>query len=244
MAIDTDSVRYAAHVPLSGIGKAGQARISDAHVALIGVGGLGSAAASYLVSSGIGKLTICDFDIVAESNLARQLLYRSEDIGKRKVEVAAQALRAINPQVDIHTLSTRMSDTEMLALFPSCDFVIDASDNFGTRLAVNRSCVKLKLPWLMAACIRLEAQLMLLRPDLPARACYRCAYGSAPDYLEDCPGAGIFAPVAGIAGASAAYFALASIAGLATAEGMHVLDAAHWNWQTIKITQRSECQDC
>ncbi len=238
------SVRYAAHLPLADIGEAGQTRIGNAHIALIGLGGLGCATAQYLVSSGIGSLTLCDFDMVAESNLARQILYRQADIGKRKVQVAADVLGQINPQVRLHTLDKRMSDDDMLALFPRCDFVIDASDNYGARLAVNRSCLQLRTPWLMAACIRLEAQIMLMRPDLTGRACYRCAYGSAPDHLEDCPGAGIFAPVAGIAGTTAAYFALATIAGLDLPQGLHVLDAKHWNWQSIKIKQKPDCQDC
>lgn len=244
MPTEPISARYAAHLPLSDIGAAGQARIRNTHIGLIGLGGPGCVAAQYLVSSGIGSLTLCDFDVVAESNLARQILYRQADIGQRKVQVAADILCQINPQVQLHTLARRMSDDDMLALFPGCDFVIDTSDNFGTRLAVNRSCLQTKTPWLMAACVRLEAQIMLMRPDLPDTACYRCAYGSAPDYLEDCPGAGIFAPIAGIAGTTAAYFALASIAGLDLPQGLHVLDARHWGWHSIRISQNPDCQDC
>lgn len=238
------SRRYAAHYPLSGIGDAGQTRIRQSHALLIGAGGLGCAAAQYLVSSGIGKLTLCDFDVVAESNLARQILYRQTDIGKRKVEVAAAALRLINPELKLRTISHRVADTEMLEIFPGCDFVIDASDNFGTRLAVNRSCLTTRTPWLMASCIRMEAQIMLFRPDLAGQACYRCAYGIAPDQLEDCPGAGIFAPVAGIAGITAAHFALATLAGLEMPGGLHLLDAKHWSWQRLKIPQNPDCKDC
>jgi len=237
-------LRYSAHLPLTGIGIAGQQRIRAAHVALIGVGGLGCATAQYLVSSGIGKLSLCDFDTVAESNLSRQILYHQADLGRPKVEAATEALQKLNPETKLQSINKRMTDEAMQALFPTCDLVIDASDNFGTRLAVNRSCLALKAPWIMASCIRMEGQIMLMRPDLPEQACYRCVYGRAPDMLEDCPGAGIFAPVAGITGASAAYFALASLAGLETPAGLHLFDAANWQWQSLKISKNPNCKDC
>jgi len=237
-------LRYSAHLPLKGIGSGGQQRIRDAHVALIGVGGLGCAAAQYLVSSGIGKLTLCDYDTVAESNLSRQILYRAADLDRRKVEVASELLKNLNPDTDIQAFNRRMTDADMRTLFPNCDLVIDASDNYGTRLAVNRSCLSLKTAWIMAACIRMEAQLMMLRPDQPGQACYRCAYGEAPDTLEDCPGAGIFAPVAGIAGSSAAHFALVYLAGMEPPAGLHLFDATSWAWQSLKIKQNPNCKDC
>ena len=237
-------LRYSAHLPLTGIGTAGQQRIRDAQVALIGVGGLGCAVAQYLVSSGVGQLTLCDFDTVAESNLARQILYRQADLGLLKVEAASEALQALNPEVRVQSVARRMTDADMRSLFPACDLVIDASDNYGTRLAVNRLCLELKIPWIMASCIRMEGQIMYLRPDLPAQGCYRCAYGSAPDTLEDCPGAGIFAPVAGISGASAAHFALAHLAGTPAPPGLHLFDAANWQWRSLKINKNAGCKDC
>jgi len=237
-------LRYAAHLPLSGIGSTGQQRISAAHVALVGLGGLGCAVAQYLVSSGIGKLTLCDYDTVTESNLSRQVLYRPTDIGRGKTEVAIETLWALNPQTELQSVSTRMQDADMQVLYPACDLVIDASDNYGTRLAVNRSCLGLGIPWIMASCIRMEGQVTLMRPDLPEQPCYRCAYGEAPDTLEDCPGAGIFAPVAGIAGTSAAYFALAHLAGLQPPAGLHLFDAVNWEWRTLKINKNPDCGDC
>ena len=237
-------LRYSAHYPLTGIGADGQQRIRDAHVALIGIGGLGCATAQYLVSSGIGKLTLCDFDTVAESNLSRQILYHPTDVGRSKVEAASEALQNLNPQTRLHSLAKRMTNEDMQLLFPDCDLVIDASDNYGTRLAVNRSCLELEIPWVMAACIRMEGQIMFMRPDLPGQACYRCAYGIAPDTLEDCPGAGIFAPVAGLIGASAAHFALAHLAGLETPAGLHLFDATYWQWQTLRMNKIPDCRDC
>ena len=240
----TPYLRYSAHLPLTGIGASGQQRILESHVALIGIGGLGCAAAQYLVSSGVGKLTLCDFDTVAESNLSRQILYRAADLGRSKVEAATVALQGLNPDAEIQSVTKRMSEEDMRSLFPSCDLVIDTSDNYGTRLAVNRSCLALKTPWIMASCIRMEGQIMLMRPDLPEQACYRCAYGTAPDTLEDCPGAGIFAPVAGIVGGSSAHFALAYLAGMQPPAGLHLFDAGNWAWQSLKIKQDLACKDC
>ena len=237
-------LRYSAHLPLAAIGAAGQQRIREAHVVLIGIGGLGCALAQYLVSSGVGRLTLCDFDTVTESNLARQILYRQTDIGRLKVEAATDILQGLNPETRLKSINRRMTDADMQALFPACDLVVDASDNYGTRLAVNRSCLSLKTPWIMASCIRMEGQIMFLRPDLPTTACYRCAYGSAPDTLEDCPGAGIFAPVAGISGASAAHFALAHLSGMPVPAGLHLFDAANWQWQSLRINKNPNCKDC
>lgn len=237
-------LRYAAHLPLRGVGAVGQQDIRAAHVALIGVGGLGCAAAQYLVSSGIGKLTLCDFDTVAESNLSRQILYRTDDIGRLKVEAATEFLQRLNPDTTLESRPQRMIDDDMQTLFPVCDFVIDASDNYGTRLAVNRNCLQFGVPWVMASCIRMEGQIMLMRPDLPNQPCYRCTYGTAPDTLEDCPGAGIFAPVAGITGASAAHFALAYLAGQQPPAGLHLFDAASWQWQSLRVNKKPGCKDC
>jgi len=244
MTIDKPKTRYSAHLPLSGIGAVGQQRIQDAHIVLIGVGGLGCVTAQYLVSCGIGKLTLCDFDTVTASNLSRQILYHATDIGRLKVEVAVESLQNLNPDSELQSIPKRMGDKDMQTLFPACDLVIDASDNYGTRLAVNRNCLAQKTPWIMASCIRMEGQIMFIRPDLPKQACYRCVYGTAPDTLEDCPGAGIFAPVAGIAGTSAAYFALSSLAGTQPPAGLHLFDAATWQWKSLGIRKNRGCKDC
>ena len=237
-------LRYAAHLPLAGIGPEGQRRIRESHVLLIGVGGLGCAAAQYLVASGIGRLTLCDFDRVAESNLSRQILYTPMDLGTAKVEAATRVLQTLNPEAVLNPVNKRIDDSDLQSLIPYCDLVIDASDNYGTRLAVNRNCLASAKPWVMGSCIRMEGQIMLLRPDLSEQACYRCAYGDAPDTLEDCPGAGIFAPVAGIAGSSVAYFALAHLAGLDTPAGIHLFDATHWGWRSLTVKKNPDCGAC
>lgn len=236
--------RYSAHLPINAVGPGGQQKIREAHIALIGVGGLGCTAAQLLTSSGIGRLTLCDFDKVAESNLARQILFRQADIGRLKVDAAAQYLQELNPDTEINKVNKRMTDEDLKDLLPDCDLVIDASDNFGTRLSVNRSCLIHKTPWVMASCIRQEGQIMLMRTEQPDSACYRCAYGTAPDTLEDCPGAGIFAPVAAIVGACAAHFALALISGQQPPAGLHLFDAINWQWQSLGIRKNKDCKDC
>lgn len=222
----------------------GQQRIGAAHVVLVGLGGLGCAVAQYLVSSGVGKLTLCDYDSIAESNLSRQILYRPGDVGRRKTEAANEILHPLNPETDLHTVTRRMHVTDMQDLFPDCDLVIDCSDNYGTRLAVNRVCLELARPWIMASCVRMEGQVMLLRPDLPQQPCYRCVYGSAPDTLEDCPGAGIFAPVAGIIGTSAAHFALVHLAGMEMPGGLNLFDGSNWAWRSLSAPRDPGCPAC
>lgn len=215
-----------------------------ARIALIGLGGIGCTTAQLLVSSGIGRISLCDFDSVSATNLARQILYRETDIGRLKTEVAAEYLHQLNPGTELRTFAQRMTGQALGELLPGCDLVIDASDNYGTRLAVNRACLAHKKPWIMASCIRHEAQIMLLRPDLPGSACYRCAYGNAPETLEDCPGAGIFAPVAAITGATAAHFALLLLAGQQPSAGLHMLDGKTWQWQSLKMPGNPDCPDC
>lgn len=238
------NLRYAAHLPLKGIGENGQRRINDAHVALIGLGGLGCPVGQYLVSSGVGKMTLCDYDTVAESNLSRQVLYQPGDVGCLKTEAAVETLKHLNPDVNLQTITRRMHVNDMQEMFPGCDLVIDCSDNYGTRLAVNRVCLEIGKPWIMASCVRLEGQLLLLRADLGEQACYRCVYGQAPDTLEDCPGAGIFAPVAGVMGTSAAHFALAFLAGMDMPAGLHLFDGTNWQWRKLQVKKAIDCPGC
>jgi molybdopterin/thiamine biosynthesis adenylyltransferase len=212
-------------------------------VLLIGLGGLGCAAAQYLVASGVGRLTLCDFDTVAESNLSRQVLYGPADIDRPKTEAAYAALARLNPDAQIATRAERMDEAGIAALLPGCDLLLDASDNYGTRLASNRACLAAGRRWIMGSCVRMEGQLMLFN-DRPEAPCYRCVYGSAPDTLEDCPGAGVFSPVAGVVGAAMAHLALGCLTGSTRIEGFQLLDATRWHWRTLAVAKREDCPDC
>jgi adenylyltransferase/sulfurtransferase len=236
--------RYSAHHALSAIGEAGQNRISSARVLLVGLGGLGCPVAQYLAGSGVGELAICDFDTVSESNLARQLLYTQQDVGRLKTEVAAERLAENNSRVRIQPHQQRADRPFLERVLPATDLVIDASDNYGTRLAVNKACLQAGLAWVMGSCIRMEGQLMLFDPADKQGACYRCVYGQAPESLEDCPGAGIFAPVAGMVGTAMAQLALGSLAGLERPHGLFLLDAERMNWQHLDTNRDPRCPDC
>jgi adenylyltransferase/sulfurtransferase len=236
--------RYAAHLGLAAIGETGQQRISASRIGLIGLGGLGCATAQYLVSSGIGHLVLCDFDTVAESNLARQILYRTEDIGHYKAEAAASALSALNPTTKIDVIKSRMDTEQLTALANDNDLLIDASDNYGTRLAVNNACIDSGTPWLMGSAIRMEGQVVLLQPQRAGEPCYRCIYGKAPETLEDCPGAGIFAPVAGMIGTAMAHRALCYLAGIEDPGELNILDGLRNQWQQLKTGKNPGCPAC
>lgn len=236
--------RDAAHLALADIGVEGQARIRDSKIALVGLGGLGCAAAPYLVASGVGTIVLCDFDTVAEGNLARQTLYSPADIGRRKAEVARQRLSHMNPETSITCVEERVTEQVLASDLSDCDMIIDASDNYGTRLAVNRACLRLGIPWVMGACIRMEGQVLLFEPKNDSAACYRCVYGTAPDTLEDCPGAGIMSTVAGLIGVAMAHLALTRLAGNRHTPAMHILDGKTLEWRKLAIAQNPDCEDC
>lgn len=233
--------RYSAHVGLDSIGTEGQKRICRSRVGLVGLGGLGCAVAQYLVSSGIGALSLFDFDTVSESNLARQFLFRPGDIGALKTDAASTRLARDNPQVRIDTAAVRADQAFLETRLASLDLLIDASDNFGTRRAVNRACIAAQRPWVMGAAIRMEGQVALFEPP---GACYLCLYQDTAMGLDDCAGAGIFAPVAGIVGTTMAHLALMKIAGLEVESGLRIFDGRNNHWQTLSVVRRTGCPEC
>ncbi len=236
--------RYAAHLSLDAIGPVGQGKIQAAKVLVLGMGGLGCPVAQYIAGSGVGELLLCDFDTVSQSNLARQLLYSPSDEGRFKVDVAQQRLLQNNPQLNIQTHKHRVDRDFLHSVLSGFDLVIDASDNFGTRLAVNQACLETLTPWVMGSCIRFEGQVMLFDPAITDSACYRCTYGTAPDTLEDCAGAGIFAPVAGMVGTTMAQLALARLAGLKPPLCMNLLDAEKLSWRQLNTKRNANCPAC
>ncbi len=240
----TPVTRYAPHISLNAVGPEGQERIQAARVLLVGLGGLGCPVAQYLAGSGIGELLLCDFDTVSESNLARQLLYPAADVNRPKADVARERLLQQNPQLTVRTHKERVDQAFLQSVLAGFDLLIDASDNYGTRLAINRVCLDTQIPWVMGSCIRFEGQLMLFDPTRADSPCYRCTYGVAPETLEDCPGAGIFAPVAGMVGTTMAQLALARLAGLETPLCLNLLDAEKLIWRQLDVARDPGCPQC
>jgi len=237
-------LRYARHLPLTGFGAEGQRRLATTRVLIIGMGGLGCPAAAYLTSAGVGQLVLNDFDTIDESNLARQFLYSADDIGKPKVEIAAARLHIINGAVRHEMIDRRLEGEALAAAVGEADVVVDASDNFTTRFAVNAACVAARTPLVSGAAIRYEGQLAVFA-DYDNQPCYRCIYEEADESLEDCQGNGVFSPVPGFIGVAMAAAVMKLVAGLPVHAGeLSLYDAITEEWRRIRLKKRPDCPVC
>lgn len=242
---DSDYARYSRQVILREVGVHGQTLLRDSTALMIGCGGLGCAAAPYLAGAGLGRLVLVDDDVVALSNLQRQTLYRQSDVGRPKAEVAATALRALNPQVSIDTQVTRIDAQTLSALLADVDVVLDCGDNFPTRFAVNAACVAARRPLVSGAAIRFEGQLAVfdLRRGGP---CYACLYPqTGGENTETCEEAGVLGPVVGVIGAQQALAALKLLLGLDGEAGvLQLWDARTAQWRRLNIPRDPTCPVC
>ncbi|HEY1991363.1 MAG TPA: molybdopterin-synthase adenylyltransferase MoeB [Gammaproteobacteria bacterium] len=207
-------LRYSRHLALPEFGAAAQERLGAASVLVVGLGGLGSPAALYLAAAGVGRLLLNDFDQVDASNLPRQILYRDSDVGRPKTQAAADALAAINPACRLDRLEGRLDAPALAHAVRDVDLVLDGSDNFGTRFAVNAACVTAAKPLVSGAAIRYEGQLAVFDPRDAGCACYACLYEEGGEELEDCQRNGVLAPVTGVVGSLMAVEALKLITGV------------------------------
>jgi len=229
------------------VGIEGQQRLRSAHALIVGAGGLGCPAALYLAASGIGKLTLADPDQVDLTNLQRQILYRTDSIGKPKVEAARATLAALNPDVAIVPLQQKVAERELQALLGDVDVVLDCSDNFATRHALNRACVAARKPLVSGAAIRFDAQVAvfdLRKSDAP---CYACLYPEDGEVEEvQCSTMGVFAPLTGVVGALQAMEAAKLVTGAgATLNGrLLLLDAKQSEWRTVRVKRDPACAVC
>lgn len=231
--------RYARQVILPEVGVNGQQLLRDSSTLVVGLGGLGSIAASYLAGAGLGRLVLADRDRVEASNLQRQLLYRQPDIGRAKTEAARAQLAALNPEVEIE-----LADAESWpAAVPTVDVVLDCTDNFPARFAINRACVAARKPLVSGAAIRMEGQLAVfdLRRGGP---CYACLYPDSGEAAETCEEAGILGPVVGSIGAMQALAALQLLLGIGEAGRLQVWDARQMRWRSHKMTRDPNCPVC
>ncbi|HEU5398523.1 MAG TPA: molybdopterin-synthase adenylyltransferase MoeB [Gammaproteobacteria bacterium] len=207
------TLRYSRHLVLPDFGAAGQERLARSTVLLVGLGGLGSPAALYLAAAGIGRLLLNDFDRVDLSNLQRQVLYTEADLGTAKTTAAAAALAALNPDCRLEALDGRLEGEALSMAVQRADAVLDGSDNFGTRFAVNAACVEAKKPLVSGAAIRYEGQLVVFDARDLASPCYACLYGENDEELENCRQNGVLAPLTGVIGSLMAVEAIKLLAG-------------------------------
>jgi adenylyltransferase/sulfurtransferase len=240
------SKRYARQVALSDVGAEGQAKLGAASVLVVGMGGLGCPAALFLATSGIGRIVLNDFDRVDESNLPRQILYSPADVGALKVEAAQRRLRVLNPEVSVVTLPQRLDAAALEGAVADVDIVLDGSDNFTTRCAVNRACVALHKPLVSGAAVRLEGQIAVFLNRGDDTPCYACLYNDEDEWLGDCQGNGVLAPVPGVIGTLMAEEALKLALGWDSALHHHLLlwDAKRGDWQNVALRRDPDCVVC
>ena len=244
---DQQRLRYSRHLLLNEFGEAAQEQLLASRALIIGAGGLGSAAALYLASAGVGHITIADGDIVDATNLQRQIAHTEARIGMQKSESAKIAMQQINSAVLVDALNTRLSSLLLELEIAKADIVLDCSDNFETRHAINRACVKHKKPLVSGAAIRFDGQISLFDARIADAPCYHCLFPDSTDTSEDrCATMGVFAPLVGIVGAAQAALAITAITGLATGNigQLHLLNGLSLQWNTVRYKRDPACAVC
>jgi molybdopterin-synthase adenylyltransferase len=244
---DAQLLRYSRHILLDELGPDAQQKFASAHVLVVGMGGLGTPAAHFLAAAGIGAITICDADVVDLTNLQRQVLYATADIGMPKVDAAAQRLGAVNPDVRVTRVPARVGPDTLAPLVAAADVVLDGCDNFATRHAVNRACVVARKPLVSGAAIRFDGQIAVFDTRDAQSPCYHCLFGEGEEIEETrCATMGVFAPLTGIVGATQAAEALKLIAGAGTslAGRLLLLDALGMHWREMRVPRDPACPVC
>ena len=243
---DDQLLRYSRQIMLPEIDAEGQMKLADANVLIIGVGGLGSPVSIYLTAAGVGGLTLVDFDRVDLSNLQRQIVHGQSDIGRLKVESARDHLLALNPDVELKLIDHQLDNDELISEVSDATLVIDASDNFDTRFAVNRACVETLTPLVSGAAIRFEAQVSVFNPLDPDSPCYRCLYDDTATTDQTCTENGVLSPLLGIVGSIQATEAMKVIMGIGkTLQGkLMLIDVLNMEWHTAVLGKNPSCPIC
>jgi molybdopterin-synthase adenylyltransferase len=244
---DNQLLRYSRHILLQEFGVEGQERLLQSRALIVGVGGLGSPAALYLAASGIGRLTLCDGDEADLTNLQRQIVHRSESIGTNKTVSARATLAAINPEVEVVAVAHRLQGPELEERVADADVVLDCSDNFATRHAVNRACVSQRKALVSGAAIRFDGQVAAFDLRDPSSPCYACLFPESGENEETrCAVMGVFAPLVGIIGSVQAAEALKLLIGAGrTLNGrLQMLNALTMEWHTVRLGKDPACLVC
>ncbi|HEY0488633.1 MAG TPA: HesA/MoeB/ThiF family protein [Telluria sp.] len=244
---DDQLLRYSRHILLDEIGIEGQERLLAASVLVIGAGGLGSPAAMYLASAGVGHITLVDDDEVDLTNLQRQVMHTTARVGRKKAESGRDALLQINPGVEVTALCERVGGERLGELVKGASVVLDCSDNFKTRHAVNRACFGAKVPLVSGAVIRFDGQVSVYDPRSAASPCYSCLFPQDQNFQDvACSTMGVFAPLVGVVGAMQAAEALKLVMGVGTslAGRLLLLDGRAMEWTSIQVARNSACPVC
>ena len=244
---DQQLLRYSRHILLDEIGIEGQEKLLAAHAVIIGAGGLGSPVALYLASAGVGKITLVDNDEVDLTNLQRQILHNTASVGQSKAESGKQTLHEINPTIDVVALVARADAEQLKVLASSADVVLDCTDNFKTRHAINQACVTAGVPLVSGAAIRMDGQVAVFDTRQPKAPCYACLFPPDKQFEEvQCSVMGVFAPLVGIIGTIQAAEALKLIMGVGTSlsQRLLMLDARTMEWTSIHTTHNPQCPVC
>jgi molybdopterin/thiamine biosynthesis adenylyltransferase len=243
---DDELLRYSRHILLQEIGIEGQQRIRDSSALVVGAGGLGSPAALYLASAGIGRLTLVDGDAVDLTNLQRQILHTSDRIGVNKAVSGLVTLASLNPQVTLVPVGERVGEDELRRLAADADVVLDCTDNFATRHAINRACVASRRPLVSGAAVRFDGQLAVFDLRRPGSSCYACLFPEGDAQDELCAVMGVFAPVTGIVGTMQAAEALKLVAdvGSAMTDRLLLLEALAMEVRTVRFAADPDCAVC
>jgi adenylyltransferase/sulfurtransferase len=243
---DNQLLRYSRQIMLPQVDVAGQEKLLASRALIVGAGGLGSPAAMYLAAAGVGHIAIADHDVVELSNLQRQLLHRDSDIGRPKADSARDTLHAINPDIAITPIEAQLQGAQLTAEVSKAGVVLDCSDNFNTRFAVNAACVSQQVPLVSGAAIRLQGQVSVFDAGKADSPCYRCLYGDGDEAEQTCAENGILAPLVGIIGSLQALEALKVLLDLGnTLSGrLIVFDGLAHEWRTLKLQRDPACPTC
>ena len=243
---DTQLLRYSRQILLPEIDLDGQEQLLASRVLIIGMGGLGSPVAMYLAAAGIGHLVLADFDSVELSNLQRQIIHHSDDMGRPKVDSAHDRVMALNPETKVTTIGHRMTDVQLLAQAKVANVVVDASDNFATRFAINTACHAARTALVSGAALRFTGQVTVLFPGRGDSPCYRCLYSDEPEEEERCADTGVVAPLLGVIGSVQAMETLKLVAGIGESlKGrLLLLEALDMQWREIRFARDPDCPVC
>lgn len=246
MLNDDELMRYSRQILLPSFDVAGQARLKSARVLVIGAGGLGCPVALYLAAAGVGSLMLADDDVIELANLQRQIAFESDQLGESKAQALAERVQRINPLVKVEAVTERLESEGLLRQVAACDLVLDCTDNFSTRFAINKACFASKVPLISGAAIRGEGQLVVFDSRQADSPCYHCLYPDQGNEELNCSEAGVIGPLVGIIGSCQAMEAIKVLTnvGVPLTGRLLILDAWRMEWREMKLARDPECPVC